>query len=403
MKIHVRGLLEYLFVIVLILNCHSVYEVGSVKFHFNAISIVLVIILLTGKNFILYPKIVYAIVWYFIFQIPIVVYAYTISNYIYVYIIKYVLYVILLLVLYSKDCLFKNKFIDIFINCMFFLAVVSLFFYVFATILHIISPSGMYYINWYPARWVRNYWGLYFEISGGHVFDYKNASIFAESPINAALLGMALDFELFYEKKRDKNIKYIIVFVLAMITTFSTGAFIVLPMSLFGVFFVNYKKICHSKLGKVFMWVVIIIIGVIAFYLALYAYNYKKNAVGESYLVRSDDYMVAFQALKDHPILGVGFGNTSYTKHYMSSQRLATGNTGQSSDFAYLLAGGGLYFFLIYILGFIGLFKYNKSVSSSLMFIAILIVIFIVSRVGATLLFISLICMGIYSLIVRQK
>lgn len=403
MRICVRGLLEYVFVIILILNCHSVYEVGNFNFYFNVISIVLVITLLIGKSFTFKPKVVYVTALYIIFQIPIVAYAFTISNYAYSYIFKYVLYVVLLLVLYSKDYFFKSRFVEIFINCMFFLAVVSLLFYVFATILHIISPSGMYYINWYPARWVRNYWGLYFEISGGHIFDYKNASIFAESPINAALLGMALDFELFYEKNRDKKMNHIIVFVFAMITTFSTGAFIVLSMSLFGIFFANYKKICRSKLGKLFMELVIIVVGIIALRLAMYAYNYKKNAVGESYIVRLDDYMVAFQALKDYPILGVGFGNTSYAEQYMSSQRLVTGNMGQSSDFAYLLAGGGLYFFLIYILGFIGLFKYKKSVSNSLMFIAILIVIFIVSRVGATLLFISFVCMGIYNLIVGQR
>lgn len=388
-------ILKYIFVFTLLLNCHSVYDAGQINFHFNLCAIFTLTLICVLEFSKLKVKDLAIIQIYCLYQIPIIIYSLTISDYVFTYILKYLIFVILLIMILSADKSFDKDLVRIYLNLIYILSVISLFFYLFATVFKVIQPTGMYYLKWSPARFVRNYLGLYFEVSGGHVFSYKNSSIFAESTIFSALLGLALDFELFFEINKKHKVRRVIIYCITLLSTFSTTGYIVLAMCSFGIFLNYYNRNSKKFLTRNFLRIIVIVIGFFTFSIAMYAYNYKKYGIGESFLVRYDDYRVAFCAFLNNPIFGEGFGNVTYTLKYMSKERIATKNLGQSSDFAYLLGSGGVYFNLIYTIGFAGLVKKDKLVSNKIMFIVILLVIFITTRIGATLLFLSFISMGI--------
>lgn len=325
----------------------------------------------------------------------------TVIDYAITYIFKYVFLFEIFFLSYASDCKLLERLICKFCNIIFILATVSLIFFLGATVLKVISATGSVYLNWYPERWIRSFWGIYFETSRGNVFDYKNSGIFVESPVYAAIVCVALTFELFLNSKKY-NYLHIVVFYVTLLSTFSTTAYIYIALSFFGIVFLNYHKLMNQKIGKLLGGGIAFIIGAMAFVIVYDLLMQKKNASGFSYSIRLDDYLVAFKALKTNVIWGVGFGNKSYSRALMSSERVLTGNFGQSSDFASLLATGGIYFMIIYILGILGLGDQNENYKAGIILRSLLIYIFVVSRVGATILFMIFICGGLCACI-RKK
>lgn len=393
-KVNILNVIEWLFVIVAVLNCHSVYSVSNLNINFEYMAFLLAIILLLIVPRCVNKYLFFCVGGYLFFQMPIIFYAFTISNYAVTYIFKYVLLFIFIFLLCACDWKMTERLIQKFCKIMFVLALVSLIFYICVTILNILPITSAVYLEWYPERWVDSFMGIYFEVSPGRIYAYNNSGIFAESPIYAAILCIALTFELFIYN-RKYNYTHIIIFYITLLSTFSTTANIYIVLSVFGIVFVNYEKLVGHKSFRIIFGMLVWGVGMVTFIVAYRLLMDKKNAIGMSYSIRLDDYAVAFKALRKNVLLGVGFGNTSYSYEMMSSKRVLTSNLGQSSDFAALLASGGLYFMLIYVLGLIGLMLHGRNKKAGFILFSLLVYIFIVSRVGATILFMVFICAGL--------
>ena len=132
----------------------------------------------------------------------------------------------------------------------------------------------------------------------------------------------------------------------------------------------------------------------------------EKFMNGYSLFLRYDDLRIGFLAIKEHPILGLGFGDLDYRMSYISKERINIvgdiSGGGTSSDFATTLASGGIYFMAYYICGLCGLSKYGNSRYSRLILL-LLWFIFIISRIGQSLLFFLFVTFGVVCFFEKQE
>ena len=400
-NISANSLVHILFVFFLVLNCNSVYNSGAVDYHLEVVCCVLgLLLLLTDKK--IERKVLPFIILYIAYQVPLLLVTLGNGNYIVTYLMKYMLYIPLIVLLESQSLNFLEKSIEYFISIIYCLALISLFFYVFAVILGWIGPTGTYFLRWGRGIQINSYFGVFFESSLDKIFASKNSAIFAESPVWAAILAIATTFELFYRKEKV-HMKYIVVFYVAMITTFSTTAYIFLILSFVAIAYVYYDVIFKSRYEKLLFFTfffVLVFGGLMACLLILQ----DKSSRGFSFTIRAGDLLSAFRVIKDHPVLGLGFGyDGSWLLQYHSTEYIAIsrsfGGFGQSSDFAYLLATGGLYFALFYMGGLYGIANQCDG-RKKYMTLGLLIYVFVISRVGATLLFFQWVTCGVYKLII---
>lgn len=380
------NILHFLFVVFLVLNCHSVYSAGVVDYHFDVICCLLAVIMLFHIH-IFFLKALIIISLYLIYQIPLILHISS-AEYLFTYIIKYVVFISVIIYL-SQDSFFLHKTIQYFIEIIFCIALVSLFFYVFSNLFGIIHPTDKYMLSWGGEYEVDSYLGIYFTPSlvTGNTLS-KNSAIFAEGPIWAALLSIATTFELF-NFNRKKRWAYLFVFYLTLLTTNSTTAFIFFILSILFILYQQYKEI-KSTIMKIMSRVMFVGLAGAAL-VGIFLILENKSSTGISFLLRADDIMVGLSAFKEHPLIGVGFGNETYRYDYFSEARNYINNEGQSSDFAILLATGGIYFISFYLFSLFKLCKLLGQEKNKWSLFWMFIYVLLISRIGATLLFFTLI------------
>ena len=384
------SLLHFLFVVFLVLNCHSVYSAGVIDYHFDTVCCLLAVMMLPHIH--IMKKTALIIIIYLIYQIPLILH---VSNgeYLLTYIIKYVVFISVIIYL-SQDTSFLYTTIQYLIEIVFCIALVSLFFFVFVNIFGIIQPTDKFMLLWEPARNIDSYCGIYFtSLTNNSITFAKNSAIFTEAPIWAALLSIVTSFELF--GKRHPRLGHIIVFYITLFTTLSTTAYIFVILSITCIIYQQYKKRIKSKIIKFICSLFIIGVGCVGSVI-IFRILEEKSSHGISFLTRADDLRVAVNVFKEHPIIGVGFGNTTYRSNYFSEERFAVDKGGQSSDFASLLGSGGIYFISFYIFS---LFMLCKSYGDSKWILfGLFIYVLLISRIGETILFLTLIAASILSI-----
>lgn len=216
------------------------------------------------------------------------------------------------------------------VNVMCLMAVISLIFYMLASILGIISPTGYYSYEWSWVYRVPSYYNLYYEPMPTGLQDYlvtRNCGIFPEAPMFCFPLCVALGLqELILKKSRVKSI----ILVITIITTFSTTGYLFL-IGLYG-----YKFIKQKGFNNAIVKIGVVIAGLtVATYLA-YTIFINKTATG-SYSVRSDHISACLLVALKTGFLGGGIGNTALLEKYMSYKQ------GASIGFLYLFALGGIF------------------------------------------------------------
>lgn len=394
--ISLKKIYVYILVFFMILNCHSMYEVGRTNYHFQEIIIGLMLGLsckyIINNNFKL-KNITNKVLIIIIYQLPVLIYSYLVSNYWITYIVKYIIFPILVLICISCNKNFFSDIVESFVKIMYCLSFIALLFYILATMTNTIQYTDLYYITWNNS-FARSYYGVFFETSLGHAFSYKNSAIFAEAPVYASLIILSLVFELFYLNK--KRVRYILLFYITLLTTFSTTSYIFIVISILGSIYIFYDKIKRKRILRMLIGIFEIIAVLAAIYI-IYMLLLNKSIRGNSFLIRMDDYIAAFKSIKDNILFGNGMGKTDILVNYMSRERKMFKNLGQSSDFAGQLSSGGIYFMFIYFMGFIGINRLLGKNRSSLVVVITMIYLFIVSRIGATLFFSVFICCGIFN------
>lgn len=399
--VNIHSLVHIVFVFFLLLNCNSVYNAGVVDYHLEIICCILGLLLfLTGKRT---KKNAWALViLYTAYQVPLFLVSLKNGDYIFTYVIKYMFYIPLVALLSSQTSDFLDKSIEYFIGIIYVLAQISLFFYVFAVIFGLIGPTGSYILKWGNSVHVNSFFGVFFECSPGKVFAWKNSAIFTEAPVWASLVALATTFELFYRKYKVRK-KYIVVFFLTLITTFSTTAYIYFLLSFAGIIYANYEDLIKHRYAKFIFFIFFLVVACVALAGSLMILK-DKSSRGISFLLRADDLLSSFRTLKDHPIFGLGFGQNSALSYWSTARRALGANvrSGQSSDLAYLLSSGGLYFALFYISGIYGIAKQSTG-RKRLMVFGLIMYVFIISRVGSTLFFIMLFTCGFTKLLLHSE
>ncbi len=226
-------------------------------------------------------------------------------------------------------------------DLIFVVACVSLFFWFFGSVMHIISPTGSVLTLWSDnekGMWVPSYYGVYFETQRLYGI-IRNSGIFTEAPMFNLNLCIALLIELFI---RDdiRKIRSIILIV-AIVSTLSATGYCIVILAVFLKVLNENKKNSIGYIIKIAIVPVALIVGIIL----VQGLLLDKLSSGSG-MVRLDDFKAGFLAWKESPLFGVGYGNMDAIQKYMSSFRLY--NTGFSNSLMQIIAQGGIALATIY-------------------------------------------------------
>lgn len=234
-------------------------------------------------------------------------------------------------------------------------AVISLFFWVFGSILGIIEPSISLNYTWADQDGIEinGYYYLYFETQRINLLGFegwRNTSIFVEGPMFNIVLLVALVNLLFLDQRSKKsiNIKAMIILVSIFSVLSTTGIFL-------SIFILLYKFYFRNKLTRKRMLFLLSLSPVLLYAAVLFLYNLALDkAQTGSASVRIDDIYAGIIAWLDSPIVGNGYTHLEAIFKYMNMS--IRPNTGYSNGILSTLVQGGITLFLIYFLPFILLF-----------------------------------------------
>ena len=364
MKIQTKkifNLIEYGIALFIVLDCRSVYTVMTgVSLPIQSIVIVLCTVYFL-LNFCLNKKglarsqvkIVAFLLLYFVVFFGVNV-LYTSGRV--DFIIRFPMFMGLLLLCSHKneDPDFMTRLLLKYSNIIVLLALISLFFWGFGSVLRMIPAADDISYYWGTLRESRSYLGLYFETNKDlFLFKelYRNNGVFTEAPMHALNLSIALAVIMFIDKKNsDKMLcKKSIVLIAAIISTISlTGIGCVVIAYIVKILFGREDRYRMRKL----LLSCTLIMGVMFFLPSLL----MRKTETMSYSYRIDDYIVGFRAWCDNLIFGGGYGVRNYI-NYLSEWR--RNNTGYSNSLLWILSQGGIWLFLVYAVPCIAIFIKN--------------------------------------------
>lgn len=258
-----------------------------------------------------------------------------------------------------------------YINLLVLISMVSLFFWIFGSILKIIKPTGLVLSTWGTqygkATAVNSYYNIYFETQSLNNI-IRNSAIFTEPPMASLNFLIAFIFQILVNKNDKYHLVKEIILILGILSTMSsTGYIALLIIFLFRSIFGKYKN-------KEFLLPVILILSVISVIVIHYLFISKlENASGQT---RADDFKAGYEAWKLHPYMGSGLNNNIY-QNFMANWR--RNNLGLSNTIMDVLVSGGIYMFVPYLISIIysitvSLRKYDLD---SIILVTIIVYLFI--------------------------
>ena len=244
----------------------------------------------------------------------------------------------------------KELFWRAFSNVVCALSLISLFFYVFGTWLHLISP--MKYIirgwgSWGPNP-IPNYYNLYYQAQVTHHGDFdlwRNCSVFAEAPMFNMVLCTALAAEVFlFRRKKGRKIT-IALLVVTIISTFSTTGYLFLAL-LGALVLLNSSRFlafCKKHL-KLAIGLAVALVGVLTLMVVIKLQSPQGSG---STAVRTDHALTCLQIWKDNLLFGDGWLNDD------NFLQLSKFPGGISVGFPYLLKCGGIMLGALFLVPYI--------------------------------------------------
>lgn len=260
----------------------------------------------------------------------------------------------------SVYCMIVEESVNItlkkFANVVFIIAIISLFFWLFGSVLKVIKPTGILYTTWTgndTLKRVDSYYGIYFETQSANVFGLinyrivRNTAIFTEAPMASFVFLMAFLAELFRPDKINRKI--CLLFAVSVLSAMSTTGITALIVALCLKYVFS-----RSKSKGAFSFKLLILPAMLFAGMLLFDFFISQKLGTSSGATRMDDFVAGYKAWLDSPIFGNGYGNTRAYQKYMSSFR--KNNLGFSNSPMLVLAYGGIYLFIPYILSaFIGI------------------------------------------------
>ena len=270
--------------------------------------------------------------------------------------LSYLIKFVLIFVIFFSFCntLIRNgkirEFAKVFVNVVSVVASISLFFWLFGSVLGLINGVSTPYIWGENYNTTVNYFWLYFEnrIQAAELFGQpviRNTGIYAEAPGFSGYLIMALAIAIPAEKE-EISLKQKALLVVTMLTTLSTkGLIAVMILIALTYLFTHPAKSTSKLIQKIFFTVTIVIGASIGTSLLL-----EDKSTTMSYLIRMDDVRAAVNTWKNHVMFGAGYMETNEIIQNFSVYRP---NNGLSMGLTLLLAQGGIYMILFYAAPFI--------------------------------------------------
>lgn len=248
-------------------------------------------------------------------------------------------------------------------NVMALLAVLSLVFWVLASQLQLVAPTGELNAQWLAQNFYTGYFGVYFECHTVIFLGYsgfRNGGIFSEPSMFCLCMAVALIYELFLREtpkpsggrvrigagkllvRRHQEFRRlkILLFSVTIITTFSTSGIILLSLLLFlkyaGLKPKNFwlRVLQLLSLGAVVSVVALLVYAVFQIRIPAAAWNVIVNA-----------YTEGLRLWETSPLFGTGYAGSTQAAALL-----------KSNSFFAILAEGGLALFAVYLVPLAGAF-----------------------------------------------
>lgn len=337
--------LDYLLVVFLILNCQSLYQNSEGKnyyiYEITAILIVLDAIasVLRYKTSIKKIQNWFTLVGVYYLYICLFALFSVDSEYLFNFFSRFAVYPFVILIFIAKGSERVKGFIKKFLDVVLVIAVVSVAFWLLASVFHMISITSLFRFKWgeYPS-YAESYYGVYFEtqfVDWLSIVLRRNSSIFVEGPMYVLVLSVAYCFGVCFEKEMDFTKIKRIILIVTMISTFSVNGYIIL----IGIEVLNIMLL--KKRRTIYILISLVIpIGIIAI-----LYLIQMKSATNSFVYRIDDVLVGIKSWLQSPIVGKGFGDLSVITENMYNRKM----TGYSISLLAILAQGGIMLGILYI------------------------------------------------------
>ncbi len=234
-----------------------------------------------------------------------------------------------------------KKFFLRFSNIVFFLAIISLFFWYWGSMKEVIPYTALIPSNWSVDRFIPTYYGVYFETQTvdnpqTNISIIRNSGLFNEAPMYNMVLCTALAIERFFREKISK-IK-IIVLIVTIVTTISSTGFFFLTAYIIVIIFIRARQY-----RKTLLILTPIIVGFVFFISSAIVEN-KKDTGEASYNSRVADIEKCISVGMDNPLFGLEI------MHVADEFGGNKGNFGYSNSLFAIFAHGGIYLFSLYFI-----------------------------------------------------
>lgn len=400
---YIYKIIAFCLAVIIIFNSNSIWITvpGKSSHYFNIIFFSLIILVGISFFVISIPQRIFTVNFLIAICVffYILIYAFqpvNISDY--AYVLKLDVIIIFTLLYYALYCNDKLPLVmQFYVDIVTIIGIISLLFWILGSNLHLINTNKYILSTWSSfnnwAQLVPSYFNIYFEpqqING----LIRNSAIFPEAPMASLHFTVALSIEWLLRKNDKFHIAKLVILIICIISTFSSTGYIAV------ILLVCYKILLSknafiSRIKPVI--IVVVIVGIIVIQNIL-----SQKLVTESGSIRIDDYVAAYNAWKDNPIMGLGIAS-SKIQNYMSLWRGY--NLGFSNTIMDILAHGGIYVSLIYVLALIysikESFKYKNW--NMLMFIIIVIYLLFTTLFTNTLLLFNVLALIIYGSNIKES
>ncbi|NRG69984.1 hypothetical protein HPB00_11225 [Streptococcus suis] len=258
------------------------------------------------------------------------------------------------------------------------LGIISLFFWIFASILKVMPSTGYQTIYWGREILVKSYFNIYFEWQNDlRLFNqviYRNIGIFTEAPMLSLHLSIAYLFEFFV--LGNKKLKTFFLYFALTLSTFSTTGILLLLLSYFSDVILKSIYLLFKKHIVNYVIVLIPIIVFVVFQISRNLLLEKLSTFSGS--SRLEDFSIGFRAWMENPIFGEGFGNIEVRRSFMSAYRISRAESGFTSSLMAILSEGGLFLATAFIWPMLMWLVRSIKILNSSMFIFTTLIIFLV-------------------------
>lgn len=221
------------------------------------------------------------------------------------------------------------------------LTALSLFFYLFGTVLGWVPPTDVTTFYWSGWRTCPTYFHLYYEAQQITFFGWdlpRNCGVFPEAPGFAVFLVTATAVEVFLRER--PRLWRCVLFAVATVTTVSVKA-LLLTAAVFVLRYLLWPPQWLDRRRR--MWLLPTVGTVLLTAAGMLLWDKLTSVSG---VMRLDDVAACLRAFATAPLFGTGYWNDASIVPFFSYPHRY--NDGLSMGAAVVLAQGGLYLSLLY-------------------------------------------------------